>query len=209
MKTSEASSADARVAGIEKVDMKVEVVVIPVSDVDRAKQFYRRIGWRLDVTPPIVVQLTPHGSACSVEFGAKLTSATPGSGKGYVIVSDIEAAWNALLAAGIKVGEIFHLGPDGPVPGPDPEHRTYRSRALFSDPDGNSWVLQEITSRLPGRIDPGATSFGSASDLASALRRAEAAHGQHEARTGQADKNWPDWYAEYMVRERNGQELPQ
>jgi len=207
--TREILSNDPSAVSSAGLDMKIEVIVIPVSDVDRAKEFYRRLGWRLDQTPPGVVQLTPHGSACSVQFGAKLTSATPGSGKGYVIVSDIEAARNVLLAAGIKVGEIFHLGPDGPVPGPDPEHRTYRSRALFSDPDGNSWVLQEITSRLPGRIDPGATSFGSASDLASALRRAEAAHGQHEARTGQADKNWPDWYAEYMVRERNGQELPQ
>ena len=190
-------------------DMKIEVIVIPVSDVDRAKQFYGRLGWRLDQTPPGVVQLTPHGSACSVQFGAKLTSATPGSGKGYVIVFDIEAARNALLAAGIKVGEIFHLGPDGSVPGLDLEHRTYRSRALFSDPDGNTWVLQESTTWLPARIDPNATSFGSASDLASALRRAEAAHRQHEARTGQADKNWPDWYAEYIVREQNGQELPQ
>jgi catechol 2,3-dioxygenase-like lactoylglutathione lyase family enzyme len=207
--TQEMRSNDPSAASSAGLDMKIEVIVIPVSDVDRAKEFYRRLGWRLDQTPPGVVQLTPHGSACSVQFGAKLTSAPPGSGKGYVVVSDIEAARNALLAAGIKVDEIFHLGPDGPVPGPDPEHRTYRSRALFSDPDGNSWVLQEITSRLPGRIDPGATSFASASDLASALRRAEAAHGQHEARTGQADKNWPDWYAEYMVREQNGQEPPQ
>jgi len=191
------------------VDMKIEVIVIPVSDVDRAKEFYQRLGWRLDQTPPGVVQLTPHGSACSVQFGAKLTSAAPGSGKGYVIVSDIEAARNALIAAGIKVGEIFHLGPEGPVPGPNPEHRTYRSRASFNDPDGNNWLLQEITSRLPGRIDSGVTSFGSASDLASALRRAAAAHGKHEKRIGQADSNWPDWYAEYLVREQTGEELPQ
>jgi catechol 2,3-dioxygenase-like lactoylglutathione lyase family enzyme len=191
------------------VDMKIEVIVITVSDVDRGKEFYQRLGWRLDQTPPGVVQFTPHGSACSLQFGAKLTAAAPGSGKGYVIVSDIEAARNALIAAGIKVGEVFHLGPDGPVHGPDPEHRTYRSRASFSDPDGNSWLLQEITSRLPGRIDPGATSFGSASDLASALRRAAAAHGKHEKRIGEADPNWPDWYAEYMVREQTGEELPQ
>ena len=136
MTTSEASSADARVAGIEKVDMKVEVVVIPVSDVDRAKQFYRRIGWRLDVTPPIVVQLTPHGSGCSVQFGTSLTSAPPGSATAYLVVSDIEAARDALLAAGVEVSEFFHLGPDGPVPGLDPERRSYSSRARFSDPDG-------------------------------------------------------------------------
>jgi len=188
------------------VDMKIEVIVIPVSDVDRAREFYQKLGWRLDQTPPGVVQLTPHGSACSVQFGAKLTSAAPGSGKGYVIVSDIEAARNTLIAAGIKVGEIFHLGPDGPIPGPDPEHRTYRSRALFSDPDGNTWLLQEITSRLPGRIDMGATSFASVSELASALRRAAAAHGKHEKRIGAADPNWPDWYAEYMVGEQTGEE---
>jgi len=199
-------NATASAAGL---DMKIEVIVIPVSDVDRAKQFYQKLGWRLDQTPPGVVQLTPHGSACSVQFGTKLTSAAPGSGKGYVIVSDIEAARNALLAAGVKAGEIFHLGPDGPITGQDPEHRTYRSRASFSDPDGNIWLLQEITSRLPGRIDPGATSFGSASDLASALRRAAAAHGKHEKRIGEADPNWPDWYADYMVREQTGEELPQ
>ena len=189
--------------------MKIEVIVIPVSDVDRAKEFYRRLGWRLDQTPSGVVQFTPHGSGCSVQFGAKLTSAAPGSSKGYLIVSDIEAARDVLIAAGIEVGEIFHLGPDGPVRGPDPEHRTYRSRAVFSDPDGNIWLLQEITTRLPGRIDPGATSFGSASDLASALRRAATAHGKHEKRIGEADPNWPDWYAEYLVREQTGEELPQ
>lgn len=194
------------------IDMKIEVIVIPVSDLDRAQEFYQRLGWRQDVTPPGsgVFQFTPHGSACSVQFGAKLSSATPGSSKGYVIVSDIEAARKAMIAAGIKVGEIFHLGPEGPVPGPDPEHRTYRTRASFSDPDGNTWLLQEITSRLPGRIDVGAaTSFSSASDLASALRRAAAAHGNHEKRIGAADPNWPDWYSEYMVREQTGEELPQ
>jgi len=191
------------------VDMKIEVIVIPVSDVERAKDFYQKLGWRLDQTPPGVVQFTPHGSGCSVQFGTKLTSAAPGSGKGYLIVSDIEAARDALVAAGMNVGEIFHLGPDGPVSGPDSEHRTYRSRASFSDPDGNGWLLQEVTTRLPGRIDPGTTSFGSASDLASALRRAAAAHGKHEKRIGEADPNWPDWYAEYMVREQTGEELPQ
>ena len=194
---------------LAKLDTKLEVMIIPVSDVERAKQFYQKLGWRLDQTPPWVVQLTPHGSACSIQFGPKLTSAAPGSSKGYLIVSDIEAARIALVAAGIKVGEIFHLGPEGFVPGLDPERGTYRSRAEFSDPDGNTWILQEITTRLPGRIDPGPTSFNSASDLASALRRAEAAHGEHEKRIGKRDENWPDWYAEYMVREQSGEDLPQ
>jgi hypothetical protein len=143
-----------------------------------------------------------------VQFGAKLTSAAPGSGKSYLIVSDIVAAREALVAAGVAVGEIFHFGPSGQVSGPDPERRTYGSRALFSDPDGNGWLLQEVTGRLPGRVDGGATSFSSASDLASALRRAEKAHGEHEKRIGAADANWPDWYAEYMVREQSGAELP-
>ena len=204
----------ARDARLAKLDMKVEVIIIPVSDVDRAKDFYLKLGWRLDADLSFggrvrVVQLTPHGSACSLQFGVNLTSAAPGSGKGYVVVSDLEAARNALLAAGARVGEIFHLGPNGPAPGLDPERRSYSSRAEFKDPDGNSWVLQEITSRLPGRMEPGPTSFVSATDLASALRRAAAAHGQHEARIGQRDENWPDWYAEYMVREQSGEELPQ
>jgi catechol 2,3-dioxygenase-like lactoylglutathione lyase family enzyme len=191
------------------MDMKLEVLVIPVSDVDRAKEFYGRLGWRLDVTPPSVVQFTPPGSWCSVQFGKTLTTAAPGSAKGYLIVSDIVAARNQLVAAGVEVGEFLHLGPNGMVSGLDPERRSYYSRASFSDPDGNVWLLQEITTRLPGRVDPGATSFGSASDLASSLRRAAAAHGQHEKRTGAADANWPDWYAEYLVREQAGQELPQ
>ena len=191
------------------MDVKLEVVVIPVSDVDRAKEFYGRLGWRLDVTPPSVVQFTPPGSWCSVQFGRNLTSAAPGSAKGYLIVSDIVAARAQLVAAGIEVGEFFHIGPDGRVSGLDPERRTYRSRASFSDPDGNVWLLQEITNRLPGRVDPGVTSYSSASDLLSSLRRAAAAHGQHEKRIGAADANWPDWYAEYMVREQTGEELPQ
>src|SRR5260370_18998864 len=135
---------------VATVDMKVEVVVIPVSDVDRAKECYRRLGWSVDETPPGVGQFTPHGSGCSVQFGTKLTSAAPGSGKGYLIVSNIEAARDALVAAGIEVSEIFHIGPSGRESGPDPEHRTYRSRAEFSDPDGKVWLLQEITTRLPG-----------------------------------------------------------
>jgi catechol 2,3-dioxygenase-like lactoylglutathione lyase family enzyme len=201
--------SDARVATI---DMKLEAIVIPVSDVERAKEFYQKLGWRQDVTPPGsgVFQFTPHGSACSVQFGKNLTSATPGSAqRTYLIVSDIESARNALMAAGIEVSEFFHLSSNGLVGGIDPERGSYRSLATFSDPDGNSWLLQEITTRLPGRIDSGLTSFGSTTDLASAFRRAEAAHGEHEKRTGQRDANWPDWYAEYMAAEQAGRELPQ
>jgi len=197
---------------VNAVDMKLEVIVIPVSDVDRAEQFYRRLGWRQDVTPPGsgVVQFTPHGSACSIQFGKTLTSATPGSAqRTYLIVSDIAAARDAIIAAGIDVGQIFHLGPNGPIGGPDPDHGTYRSLASFNDPDGNSWLLQEVTTRLPGRIDTGVTSFGSASDLASAMRRAEAAHGVHEKSLGRRDENWSDWYAEYMAAEQAGTEPPQ
>jgi catechol 2,3-dioxygenase-like lactoylglutathione lyase family enzyme len=194
---------------VNDVDMKVEVLVIPVSDVERATDFYRRLGWRLDRTPPGIVQFTPHGSACSVQFGTDLTSAAPGSGKGYLIVSDVEAARAALLDAGIEVSALFHLGPEGPVEGLDPERRSYFSRATFVDPDGNTWLLQEVTTRLPGRIDPGPTSFGSVPDLASALRRAAAAHGEHEERIGQEDPEWPHWYAQYMVSEQTGAEPPE
>ena len=197
--------------GVATVDMKLEAIVIPVSDVDRATEFYRKLGWRQDVTPPGVFQFTPHGSPCSVQFGTGLTSAAPGSAqRTYLIVSDIAGARDALIAAGIEVSEIFHLGADGPASGPDPEHQSYRSLATFSDPDGNTWLLQEITTRLPGRIDSGETSFGSTTDLASALRRAETAHGEHEKRTGgQRDENWPDWYAAYMAAEQTGADLPQ
>ena len=196
---------------IKAVDMKLEVIVIPVSDSERAEQFYRKLGWRQDVTPPGsgVFQFTPHGSACSLQFGKGLTSAAPGSAqRNYLIVSDIEAARNALVAAGIEVSEIFHFSPNGPVAGPDPKRQSYGSLASFSDPDGNSWLLQEITTRLPGRIDTGVTSFSSVSDLATAMRRAEAAHGEHEKRTGVRDANWADWYAAYMVAEQAGTELP-
>jgi catechol 2,3-dioxygenase-like lactoylglutathione lyase family enzyme len=205
--------------------MRLEAVVIPVSDVDRAKEFYGSLGWRLDADFPFdngfrVVQLTPPGSACSVQFGTNITSAAPGSAHGlYLIVSDIEAARTELVARGVQISEVFHAGAPGAqfhpagaggrLSGPAPEHASYSSFATFSDPDGNGWLFQEVTTRLPGRVDPAATSFGSASDLASALRRAAEAHGQHEKRIGHADPGWPDWYAEYMVREQAGEELPQ
>ena len=191
------------------VDMKLEVVTIPVSDVDRAKEFYGRLGWRLDVTPPAVVQFTPPGSGCSVQFGPNRTSAAPGSAQGlFLVISDLAATLAQLAAAGIEVGEVFHLGPDGRGSGPDPEHRSYLSYASLSDPDGNGWLFQEITTRLPGRVDQAATSYGSARDLADAMRRASVAHGEHEKRIGEADPNWPDWYAAYMVAEQAGTELP-
>jgi catechol 2,3-dioxygenase-like lactoylglutathione lyase family enzyme len=211
-----------------KVDLKFEIVVIPVSDVDRAKEFYTKLGWRLDADFDSgqdfrVIQFTPPGSGCSIIFGKSVTAAAPGSAKGlYLIVSDIEAARKEILGYGIAISDVFHgdsgvyAGEDEPylfgrhrVSGPDAAHGSYRSFASFSDPDGNGWLLQEVTTRQPGRIDPATTNFASVSDLASALRRAEAAHGQHEKRTGQRDENWPDWYAEYMVREQNGKELPQ
>ena len=211
MSTTEARGSDGSGgANVDKVDMKLEVVVIPVSDVERSKEFYRKLGWREDVTPPTVAQFTPPGSPCSVQFGANLTSAAPGSvQRTYLVVSDIDAALAELAAAGIEVGNVFHFGPDfKPLPGVDPEHHSYSSRAEFSDPDGNSWLLQEITTRLPGRVDAAETSYGSASDLANAMRRAAIAHGEHEKRIGEADANWPDWYASYMVAEQAGTELP-
>jgi len=208
--------------GAATVDMKFEVVVIPVSDVDRAKEFYGRLGWRLDADFRFdngfhVVQFTPPGSACSIQFGTNITPAAPGSAQNlYLVVSDIEAARMDLIARGVKVSDLFHPGtpeaqfhPEGRIAGPAPDHATYRSFATFSDPDGNGWLVQEITTRFPGRIDPAAgTSFASVSDLASALRRAEAAHGEHEKRIGKRDENWPDWYAAYMVAEQAGGELP-
>jgi catechol 2,3-dioxygenase-like lactoylglutathione lyase family enzyme len=222
MSTQEVRSNDATSGA--SVDLKFEAVVIPVAAVDRAKEFYARLGWRLDADFRFdngfrVVQFTPPGSGCSVQFGTKITSAAPGSAQGlYLVVSDIEAAHDELVALGVKISDVFHAGtpgaqfqPDGTsgrVSGPAPGHATYGSFATFSDPDGNGWLLQEVTTRLPGRIDPAATSFGSASDLATALRRAEAAHGQHEKRTGQRDANWSDWYAEYMVADQAGKELP-
>jgi catechol 2,3-dioxygenase-like lactoylglutathione lyase family enzyme len=196
-------------SNVADLDQKLEVVVIPVSDVDRATDFYENLGWRQDVTPPGVVQLTPHGSPCSVQFGPTLTSAAPGSGKAYLVVSDIVDARDKLVAASADVSDFFHLGPDGAVSGLDPERRSYFSRATFKDPDGNEWLMQEITTRLPGRVDEDETSYTSTSDLANAMRRASLAHGEHEKRNGGVrDENWPDWYAAYMVAEQSGSELP-
>jgi catechol 2,3-dioxygenase-like lactoylglutathione lyase family enzyme len=218
------SQADTTTRGTGTVDLKLEVVVIPVADVDRSKAFYTGLGWRLDADFPFdngfrVVQLTPPGSGASLQFGSNMTTAAPGSAQGlYLIVSDIEAARADLAAGGAHVSEVFHSGspgaqfqPDGTgrVSGPDPEHKSYSSFVTFADPDGNTWLLQEVTARLPGRVDPAETTFASATDLADALRRAAAAHGEHEARTGQADANWPAWYADYMVKEQAGEELPQ
>jgi catechol 2,3-dioxygenase-like lactoylglutathione lyase family enzyme len=205
MTTTEERSDEASGMRLGRVDMKLEVITIPVSDIERAKEFYVRLGWRLDVTPPSVVQFTPPGSACSVQFGPNRTSATPGSAqRTFLIVSNIDTARDRLIAAGVDVSAVFHPGPDGPVDGSDPERRSYLSYASFSDPDGNSWLLQEITARLPGRVEPGATTFGSAADLADALRRASVAHGEHERQVGTPDANWPDWYADHMVAEQTG-----
>jgi catechol 2,3-dioxygenase-like lactoylglutathione lyase family enzyme len=206
------------------VDTKLEIVVIPVADVDRAKRFYDGLGWRLDADFAggdwRIVQFTPPGSAASVSFGTNVTAAVPGSAQGlYLIVPDIEAARADLTARGVKV-ELFnpageaHSGADEPyilgsvrISGPDPGRASYRSFASFSDPDGNKWLIQEVTARLPGRVE-GDTTFASSTELSAALRRASAAHGEHEKRIGKPDENWPDWYADYIVREQAGQELP-
>ena len=229
MSTTQVLSNDATSdANVVRVDTKLELVVIPVSNVDRAKEFYGRLGWRLDAdydngTDFRVIQFTPPGSGCSVIFGKNVTAAAPGSAQGlYLIVSDIQAARKELLGRGVAISEAFHdgngvyAGPDQPylfgrirVSGPDPEGRSYRTFASFNDPDGNGWLLQEITTRLPGRIDSAATSFSSAGDLASALKRAEAAHGEHEKRIGRRDENWPEWYAAHMVAEQSGGKLPE
>ena len=224
MSASEDRSIDASgTASVGTVDLKLEVIVIPVLDVDRAKAFYSLLGWRLDADFPFdngfrVVQFTPPGSGCSVQFGTKITAAAPGSAQGlYLIVSDIEPVRDGLTARGVEVSEVFYPGTPGAqfqsdgtnrVVGPAPNHDSYSSFATFSDPDGNGWLLQEVTTRLPGRIDAAETAFASKADLESALRRAAIAHGEHEKRIGQHDENWPDWYADYMVRERAGVELP-
>jgi catechol 2,3-dioxygenase-like lactoylglutathione lyase family enzyme len=220
MSTTAIRSKDATTdAQVGKVDMKLEVITIPVSDLDRAKEFYENLGWRLDADfkdrGERAVQLTPPGSQCSVHFGTSLTSAAPGSAQSlFLIVSDIQAARDELVGRGVEVSEVFHyaglnrVDSQARLNGPAQDRRSYGSFVSFSDPDGNGWVLQEITTRLPGRIDSTTTTFGSASDLASAFRRAEAAHGEHEKRTGQRDADWPDWYAAYMVAEQAGRELP-
>jgi catechol 2,3-dioxygenase-like lactoylglutathione lyase family enzyme len=223
MSTNAVRGIDTKVAPVE---MKFEIVVIPVSDVDRAKKFYANLGWRLDADfdngkDYRVIQFTPPGSGCAIIFGRNVTAAAPGSAQGlYLIVSDIAAARKALLDRGVQVSEVFHndgvyTGTDETylfgsvrVSGADPKHASYRSFASFKDPDGNGWFFQEITTRLPGRIDSAATTFASANDLANAMRRASAAHGEHEKRIGAADPNWPDWYASYMVAEQAGTELP-
>jgi catechol 2,3-dioxygenase-like lactoylglutathione lyase family enzyme len=197
-------------------DMKLEVVVIPVSDVDRAKRFYGGLGWRLDADfvkgdAFRVVQFTPPGSSCSIHFGKGVTSAEPGSAQRlYLVVSDIEAARAELVERGVDVSDVFHRAAigEGPVSGPDPERRSYNSFATFSDPDGNGWLLQEVTARFPGRVDAGDTTFASPTELAAALRRAATAHGEHEKLIGHHDDDWPDWYAEYIVREQSGEPLP-
>ncbi|HTI32231.1 MAG TPA: VOC family protein [Miltoncostaea sp.] len=207
-----------------RADLKLEVVVIPVADVDRAKAFYgERLGWRLDADFPFdngfrVVQLTPPGSGCSVQFGTAMTAAAPGSADGlYLVVSDIAAARDELAARGADVSEVFHPGTpgaqfradgEGRVSGPAGDRATYGSFATLTDPDGNRWLLQEVTTRLPGRVDVAGTAYASVADLAAAMRRASAAHGEHEARVGAPDENWPDWYAAYMAAEQAGAELP-
>jgi catechol 2,3-dioxygenase-like lactoylglutathione lyase family enzyme len=209
----------AEAANSPKVDLKLEVLAIPVADVDRAKAFYgNRLGWRLDADFIVGdhfrgVQFTPPGSSASIHLGKGVTSAAPGSAQGlFLIVSDIQAARAELVARGVDVSEIFHVAGPGhpPIPGRDPQGRSYFSYAAFSDPDGNKWLLQEVTTRFPGRVDTNETAFVSVADLASALRRASAAHGEHEKRDGgRHDENWPDWYAQYMVAEQAGKELPQ
>ena len=199
--------------------MKLEVIVIPVSDVDRAKRFYEKLGFRLDIDSGDkdyrVIEFTPPGSATSIIFGKGITSAQPGSIDRLALsVSDIDAFRDDLLSRGVSISEVFHdaggglgggfhTGTDGRAPGPDPQGRSYGSYASFSDPDGNVWLVQQITKRLPGRVD--APAFTSAGELAGALRRAEAAHGRHEAQLGKRDENWPDWYADYMLREQSGE----
>jgi catechol 2,3-dioxygenase-like lactoylglutathione lyase family enzyme len=195
------------------MDLRLEVVVLPVSDVDRAKKFYQGLGWRLDADFPLsptfrAVQLTPPGSACSVIFGTGVTTAKPGSAQGlWLVVDNIKAARNELNKRGAKVSEVFHRGAKGEqVAGPDPDNRSYSSLASFSDPDGNNWLLQEITERLPGRTTSPLAVYGTVDGFADALRRAEAAHGTHEKKLGKRDENWPEWYAQYLVDESTRQD---
>ena len=215
-KIQEEGEATFKTSQARNTDLKLEAVVIPVSDVDRAKCFYSKLGWRLDADFVAgesfrVVQFTPPGSPASIHFGKGLTSAAPGAAQNlYLVVSDIEAARAEFVERGAKVGDVFHRAGPGqpPVNGRDPARRSYVSFASFSDPDGNTWLLQEITARLAGRVDAEETTFSSPAELADALRRAAAAHGEHEKRIGAPDANWPDWYAEYMAAEQSGRELP-
>lgn len=213
MSTTEAqtTSPDPR---IDKVDMKLEIHVLPVSDVDRSKQFYERLGWRLDDdAAPLeglrIVQFTPPGSGTSITFGKGLTSAAPGSSVAGLVVSDIEAAHGELVGRGIDVSDVWHgpaFPPEARQPGVDPERTSYGSFFSVNDPDDNVWLVQEVTTRLPGRVDAAGIAFASRGDLEGALRRAEAAHGEHEERGRDEDR--PAWYASYMVAEQAGTDLP-
>lgn len=214
MATSSATNNEpASDASAAKVDMKFEVIVIPVADVDRSKAFYTKLGWRLDADFPYdngfrIVQFTPPGSGCSVQFGAKITTAAPGSAQGlYLIVSNLEAARKALFARGVEVSEVFHtLKPgaqfrpesDGRASGPDPGSRSYSSFVTFSDPDGNTWLFQEITTRLPGR------GLGNldVSTLTELLVETEQHHGEYEPTAPK--HHWSGWYAAYMVARQDG-----
>jgi catechol 2,3-dioxygenase-like lactoylglutathione lyase family enzyme len=214
MSTTATRSLDTTTDGrVGQVDMKLEVITIPVSDVDRAKEFYEGLGWRLDADfsdgADRAVQLTPPGSQCSIHLAKNAFGPAQGI---FLIVSDIEAARDDLVRRGVELSEVFHFakGPGpfgGVVGGLTPDHQSYGSYATFKDPDGNGWLLQEVTTRFPGRV-AGDTTYPSIADLSQALRRAEAAHGEHEKRTGQRDADWPSWYAEYMVKEQSGEELP-
>ena len=207
-------------------DLKLEAVVIPVSDVDRAKAFYAGLGWREDADFAFdngfrVVQFNPPGSPASVQFGTNITTAEPGSAQGlYLVVSDIETARDELAAHDVEISAVFHpVEPgaqfvpgsgSGRVDGRADQAASYGSFATFADPDGNTWMLQEVTHRLPGRMDSAATSFASVHDLEQALIRAATAHGEHEARNGgEYDEQWPAWYAAYMLAEQSGAELPE
>jgi len=187
-------------------DLKLEVVVLPVSDVDRAKRFYEGLGWRLDADFKAgdnwrVVQMTPPGSPCSIHFGKGITTAAPGSVRNlYLVVSDIEAARGELVGRGAAVSELFHFGSIGgsPMPGRDPEGRSYVTHAAFSDPDGNSWLLQEINTRLPGR---GLSNLDAAT-LTELLKEAETRHGDYEPKSPK--HHWSGWYAAYVVARQQG-----
>lgn len=224
MSTTQVGGGPSAMPGAGSLGMKLEVVVIPVSDVDRAKAFYEKLGWRLDadfaLSSTRLVQFTPPGSGCSIQFGTNITTAKPGSARDlYLVIPDIEAARDDLVHRGVGVSEIFHCTKgfgcafrdppgDGRESGPDPKHSSYGSFATFTDPDGNEWLFQEVTTRLPGRMDRAVTTFSSPQELAGAFRRAETAHRVHEKALGHRDENWPEWYAEFMVREQAGEDLP-